>query len=86
MVGRLVGATRRGRVFGSYGAWKGIGYTAGPLLGGVIITFGGLAALFATLGVVAAAVALWAAAAVPVVDPLPKHRQTSNSKPSNFDS
>ncbi|WP_433298090.1 MFS transporter [Pseudonocardia sp. CA-142604] len=76
MVGRLVGPTRRGRVFGSYGAWKGLGYTAGPLLGGVIITFGGLAALFATLGAVAAAVAIWIAVTVPVVDPLPRRRQT----------
>jgi MFS family permease len=76
LVGRLVGATRRGRVFGSYGAWKGIGYTSGPLLGAVIITFGGLAALFATLGAVAAAVALWAVVAVPVVNPLPRRRQT----------
>jgi DHA1 family tetracycline resistance protein-like MFS transporter len=76
MVGRLVGAGRRGRVFGSYGAWKGLGYTAGPLLGGVIVTFGGLAALFACLGAVAAVVAVWAAFAVPVVPPLPRRRQT----------
>jgi DHA1 family tetracycline resistance protein-like MFS transporter len=75
MVGRLAGA-RRGRVFGSYGAWKGAGYTLGPLLGGVVIGVAGMPALFAVLGGAAVAVAGWAFAAVPPVAALPRRRQT----------
>ncbi|WP_372666211.1 MFS transporter [Amycolatopsis kentuckyensis] len=76
LVARLTPETGHGRAFGGYGAWKGLGYTLGPVLGGVLITVGGYALLFATLGGLALAVAGWAAIAVPVVSPLPRARQT----------
>ncbi|VVJ22329.1 Uncharacterised protein [Amycolatopsis camponoti] len=76
LVARLAPKTGHGRAFGGYGAWKGLGYTLGPALGGVLITLGGYALLFGTLGGLALAVAAWAAAAVPVVQPLPRTRQT----------
>jgi MFS transporter, DHA1 family, tetracycline resistance protein len=76
MVARLSPETRHGRAFGGYGAWKGLGYTLGPLLGGVLITIGGFTLLFATLAVLAAGVAVWAVLVVPVVPPLPRARQT----------
>ncbi|MGW3659376.1 MFS transporter [Streptomyces sp. NPDC005151] len=76
LVARLSPQARHGRAFGSYGFFKGIGYTAGPLLGGVLVWAGGLMLLFAVLAALAAAVALWAAFAVPAVPPLPKTRQT----------
>ncbi|WP_211128022.1 MFS transporter [Streptomyces yatensis] len=61
---------------GSYGFHKSIGYTLGPLLGGVLVWAGGLRLLFTVMAVLAAAVALWATFAVPAVPPLPKERQT----------
>lgn len=73
---RLNPAARHGRAFGSYGFYKSIGYTLGPLLGGVLVWAGGLRLLFTVLAVLGAAVAVWAAVAVPVVPPLPKARQT----------
>jgi DHA1 family tetracycline resistance protein-like MFS transporter len=76
LVARLQPGGRHGRAFGSYGAWKGLGYTTGPLLGGVLVTVGGYRLLFATLATLAVAVAGWAALAVPAVQPLPKTRQT----------
>ncbi|CCK25206.1 major facilitator superfamily MFS_1 [Streptomyces davaonensis JCM 4913] len=76
LVARLNPAARRGRAFGSYGFYKSIGYTLGPLLGGLLVWAGGLRLLFTVLAVLGAAVALWAMAAVPVVPPLPKQRQT----------
>jgi len=76
MVARLAPSARHGRAFGSYGAWKGLGYALGPLLGGVLITLGGFPLLFATLAVLALAVAAWAMLAVPTVAPLPRARQT----------
>jgi MFS family permease len=76
MVARLTPADGRGRAYGGYGAWKGLGYTLGPVLGGVLITLGGYPLLFSTLGGVAVAVAVWAALAVPAVPPLPRARQT----------
>nr|WP_325051351.1 MFS transporter [Pseudonocardia dioxanivorans] len=76
MVGRLSPSGKQGRAFGSYGAWKGLGYTGGPLLGGVVVLLGGLSVLFATLGALAALVAVWVLLAVPVLDPLPRRRQT----------
>src|SRR5690349_405682 len=39
LVARLTPETGHGRAFGGYGAWKGLGYTLGPVLGGVLITF-----------------------------------------------
>jgi MFS family permease len=76
LVARLTPGTRHGRAFGSYGAWKGLGYTLGPVLGGVLITLGGYTLLFAILAALALAVAAWAALAVPAAPPLPKTRQT----------
>lgn len=76
MVGRLASPARRGRAFGGYGAWKGLGYTLGPVLGGILITLGGYSLLFTSLAVLAAAVAGWAALAVPALPILPRARQT----------
>ncbi|WP_020136927.1 MFS transporter [Streptomyces sp. 351MFTsu5.1] len=76
LVARLNPTAGHGRAFGSYGFCKSVGYTLGPLLGGVLVWAGGLRLLFAVLAVLGAAVAVWAAVAVPVVPPLPKARQT----------
>ncbi|MEU0075971.1 MFS transporter [Streptomyces sp. NPDC006332] len=76
LVARLNPAAKHGRAFGSYGFYKSIGYTLGPLLGGVLVWAGGLRLLFTVLAVLGAAVAVWAALAVPAVPPLPKARQT----------
>ncbi|OHV48756.1 MFS transporter [Pseudofrankia sp. BMG5.36] len=76
LVARLNPAAKHGRAFGSYGFYKSIGYTLGPLLGGVLVWAGGLRLLFAVLAMLGAAVALWAVLAVPGVPPLPKARQT----------
>jgi DHA1 family tetracycline resistance protein-like MFS transporter len=76
LVARLAPKTGQGRAFGSYGAWKGLGYTLGPLLGGVLISIGGFALLFTTLAVLAVVVAVWAVVAVPEVAALPRARQT----------
>ena len=76
MVSRLNPRARQGRAFGSYGFFKSLGYTAGPVLGGALVWYGGLSLLFAVLAVLAALVAAWAALAVPVVSVLPRHRQT----------
>ncbi|QUW84727.1 MFS transporter [Streptomyces mirabilis] len=76
LVARLNPAAKHGRAFGSYGFYKSIGYTLGPLLGGVLVWAGGLRLMFTVLVVLGAAVAVWAALAVPVVPPLPKTRQT----------
>jgi MFS family permease len=76
LVARLSPDRQTGRWFGGYGAWKGLGYTLGPLLGGALVTLGGFQLLFATLAALALAVAGWAAAAVPASPPLPKARQT----------
>ncbi|WP_280891933.1 MFS transporter [Streptomyces sp. LBL] len=76
LVARLNPAAKRGRAFGSYGFYKSIGYTLGPLLGGVLVRAGGLRLLFAVMMVLGAAVAVWAALAVPATAPLPRRRQT----------
>ncbi|MFI0732812.1 MFS transporter [Streptomyces sp. NPDC021225] len=76
LVARLNPRAGHGRAFGSYGFFKSIGYTAGPLLGGALVWAGGLTVLFAVLMVLAAAVAVWSALTVPAVPPLPKSRQT----------
>jgi MFS family permease len=76
LVARLNPAAKRGRAFGSYGFYKSVGYTMGPLLGGVLVWAGGLRLLFTVLAVLGAAVAVWALVAVPVVPPLPRARQT----------
>uniref|UniRef100_UPI0015EFF9A2 MFS transporter n=1 Tax=Streptomyces shenzhenensis TaxID=943815 RepID=UPI0015EFF9A2 len=76
LVARLNPAVRHGRAFGSYGFCKSVGYTLGPLLGGVLVWAGGLRLLFTVLAVLGATVAVWAVLAVPAVPPLPKARQT----------
>ncbi|WP_312878474.1 MFS transporter [Lentzea indica] len=75
MVARLTPETGRGKAFGRYGAWKGVGYTAGPLLGGVLIYFGSFDLLFLTMAAMAVAVAAWTLT-VPNLEPLPRQRQT----------
>ena len=76
LVSRLTPPGGQGRGFGRYGAWKGLGYTLGPLLGGVLIAAGGYDLLFATLAMLGVAVAGWALLTVPEVPPLPRTRQT----------
>src|SRR6478736_10427190 len=61
LVARLSPPTGHGRAFGSYGFYKSIGYTLGPLLGGVVVWAGGLRLLFAMMAVLATGVAAWAA-------------------------
>ena len=51
LVARLNPKARQGRAFGGYGLYKSLGYAAGPLLGGVLVTTGGLRLLFAVLAV-----------------------------------
>ncbi|MUL78451.1 MFS transporter [Mycolicibacterium sp. CBMA 226] len=60
-------ATGSSRSFGGYRLWKAAGYIVGPLFGGFLVA-GGHEALFTTLAVVAAAVAVWAAVTVPPVE------------------
>jgi len=76
LVARLNPAAKHGRAYGSYGFYKSIGYTLGPLLGGVLVWAGGLRLLFGVLTVLGAVVCAWAALAVPRVPPLPRARQT----------
>lgn len=53
-----------------------MGYTLGPVLGGILTTLGGYPLLFATLGLLAFAFLCWAALTVPALQPLPRARQT----------
>lgn len=76
IIARLAPDRRRGRAFGSYGAWKGLGYALGPLLGGGLVAAGGYPVLFLTLAGVALAVTGWAIVAVPALPPFPRTRQT----------
>ena len=76
LVARLNPAAGHGRAFGSYGFYKSVGYTLGPLLGGVLVWAGGLRLLFTLMAVLGTAVAAWAALAVPRVPPLPRAQQT----------
>ena len=76
LVALLTPPGAQGRAFGTYGSYKSIGYTLGPLLGGVIVAIGGMQLLFAVMAVLAAAVALWALVSVPALKPRPRQRQT----------
>ncbi|EJZ09679.1 MFS transporter [Mycolicibacterium vaccae] len=76
LVARLTPAGAHGRAFGTYGSYKSIGYTLGPLVGGVLVAVGGMRTLFAVTAVLAALVAVWAAVSVPALKPLPRQRQT----------
>lgn len=76
LLARINPTAKHGRAFGSYGFYKSIGYTLGPLLGGVLVWAGGLRLLFAVLAALAVVVVVWAALVVPAAPPLPKQRQT----------
>lgn len=76
LVARLNPGSKHGRAFGSYGFYKSIGYTLGPLLGGLLVLLGGFRLLFAVTTVLGLVVAVWALLAVPVVPPLPRAQQT----------
>jgi MFS family permease len=76
LVARLNPAAKHGRAFGSYGFYKSIGYTLGPLLGGALVWLGGFRLLFAVMTVLGLVVAAWAMVTVPAVPPLPRTRQT----------
>jgi MFS family permease len=76
LLARISPSTRHGRAFGGYGACKSLGYTFGPVLGGLLITISGYPLLFATLAGLAIAVAGRALLVVPVIPPLPRARQT----------
>jgi DHA1 family tetracycline resistance protein-like MFS transporter len=75
-VAALGGTKRTGRLFGGYGGAKGIGYLAGPLAGGALISVGGYTLLFAILAGLAALVAVIAARAVPRIAPIRRPRST----------
>jgi DHA1 family tetracycline resistance protein-like MFS transporter len=70
------GRAARGRAFGGYGGAKGLGYIAGPLVGGLIVAGGGYRTLFAVLGVLALAVGGWAAFVVESPPPSARQRET----------
>ncbi|KUH80127.1 MULTISPECIES: MFS transporter [unclassified Mycobacterium] len=76
LVALMTSPDAQGRAFGTYGSYKSIGYTLGPLLGGLIVTLGGLQSLFAVMAVLGTVVAVWAGSSVPAVTPLPRRRQT----------
>lgn len=76
LVARLNPGSKHGRAFGSYGFYKSIGYTLGPLVGGALVWLGGFRLLFAVMTVLGLAVAGWALLVVPAVPPLPRARQT----------
>lgn len=75
-VARLAGRERLGRYFGRYGAWKSVGYVLGPLAGILLTQWWGIHAVYALLGVLGGVAAVWVAAALPTLDPLPKQRTT----------
>ncbi|MEA1263638.1 MFS transporter [Microbacterium sp. STF-2] len=75
-VARLAAPGAKGRYFGRYGSWKGLGYTLGPLIGAALIFTGGFALLFTILSAVAILTAFWVAATLPRLDPLPRPRYT----------
>ncbi|MGO2938676.1 MAG: MFS transporter [Glutamicibacter arilaitensis] len=65
-----------GRYFGRYGAWKTLGYVTGPLLGALLIHFGGFPALFAAMAVISLVASLWVWRSMPALPVLPKTRYT----------
>jgi MFS family permease len=75
MVAHL-GGSRRGGAFGGYGGAKGLGYLAGPLAGGLLVTVGGYPLLFAFLASLATGVAVVVALRVDAVSPVPRSRET----------
>ncbi|KQR40284.1 MFS transporter [Microbacterium sp. Leaf159] len=75
-VARLTDDATRGKYFGRYGSWKSLGYALGPLLGAVLVVWGGMPALFWALAVLGVGAAAWVALAVPAVPVLPRKRVT----------
>lgn len=75
-VARLTDDATRGKYFGRYGSWKSLGYALGPLLGAVLVVWGGMPALFWALAVLGLGAAAWVAVAVPPVAVLPRKRVT----------
>lgn len=75
-VARLAGKDRLGRYFGRYGAWKSVGYAAGPLIGAALIGVAGLWALYAALALLAMGAAAWIAVALRPLPVLPRPRYT----------
>lgn len=75
-VARLTDDSSRGRYFGRYGSWKSLGYALGPLIGAVLVVWGGMSALFWALAVLGIAAAAWVLVAVPAVPVLPRKRVT----------
>lgn len=75
-VARLTDDATRGRYFGRYGSWKSLGYALGPLLGAVLVVWGGIPALFWALAVLGVGAAAWVVFAVPAVPVLPRKRVT----------
>lgn len=75
-VARLTDDASRGRYFGRYGSWKSLGYALGPLLGAVLVVWGGMPALFWALAALGLGAAAWVAVSVPAVPVLPRRRVT----------
>ena len=75
-VARVAGPQSAGRLFGSYGSWKSLGYAAGPLIGAGLISTLGVPALFVVLAGAAAITALWVAIVAPSPAVLPRQRFT----------
>lgn len=75
-VARLAGKGKIGSYFGRYGSWKSLGYAAGPLFGAVLMTIGGLPAVFAALAVLSVIAAWWSSAKIPALPVLPRPRYT----------
>ena len=75
-VARLAAPGAKGRYFGRYGSWKGLGYTLGPLLGAALIFRGGFPLLFTCLSALAVLTAIWVAISLPRLEPLPRPRYT----------
>lgn len=73
-VARLAGAERLGRAFGRYGAWKSLGYVAGPLIGVALVSLWGMPALYAALALLAVGTAAWVAVALPALPVVPRPR------------
>ncbi|MGW9349032.1 MFS transporter [Nocardiopsis flavescens] len=75
-VARLAGRERLGRSFGRYGAWKSLGYVLGPLLGVGLAHLWGIQSLYAALGLLSAAAAVWVLLSVPALPVVPRPRYT----------
>lgn len=75
-VARLAGKERLGRYFGRYGAWKSLGYVAGPLIGVALVSLWNVQALYIALAVLGAGAAAWVVLALPAIPVVPRPRYT----------